>query len=250
MLCENPFKLYDQYLGMHIRNLVISAGLFLIICLLLQPVTAIVINGNETDDGTYYYNLGTRLVASGEYSRGINAYDTALSSNTTMLGMSDGLLYLYQNKAYAQIQLEMFADTLNTTNEGLSLYQNNAPLWNNKGYALFRLGRYQDAVTAFDQALAIDKTATKVWNNKGDALFELGRYQDAVTAYTTALTNDPENPYATEGLARAQKKAAEISPVMIFTVIALVVILGAVAYYVSRKNTNKTSKETKARKKK
>jgi tetratricopeptide (TPR) repeat protein len=138
----------------------------------------------------------------------------------------------------------------NTTSEGLIVYQNDARLWDNKGYALFRLGRYQDAVAAFDQALAIDKTSTKYWNHKGDVLFEAGRYQDAVTAYTTALTTDPENPYATEGLARAQKKAAEISPVMIFTMIALVVILGAVAYYVSRKNTGKTSKETKARKKK
>ena len=235
---------------MQIRHVVPFGIVCVILCLLMHPVAAITINGTEQDDGTYYYNLGSKLVATGEYVRGINAYDTALSSNTTMLGMSDGLLYLYQNKAYAQTQLEMFAEALNTTNEGLALYQNNAPLWNNKGYALFRLGRYQDAVTAFDQALAIDKTATKVWNNKGDALFELGRYQDAVTAYTTALTTDPGNSYATEGLARAQKKAAEISPVMIVTVIALVVILGAVAYYVSRKNTGKTSKETKVRKKK
>lgn len=235
---------------MQIRYGVPFGILCIILFLLLQPVAAITINGTEYDDGTYYYNLGSKLLATGEYLRSINTYNTALSSNTTMLGMSNGLLYLYQNKAYAQIQLEMFADALNTTNEGLALYQNDTRLWDHKGYALFRLGRFQDAVAAFDQALAIDKTSTKVWNNKGDALFELGRYQDAVAAYTTALTTDPGNSNATEGLARAQKKAAEISPVILFTMIALVVILGAVAYYVSRKNTNKPSKETKARKKK
>jgi tetratricopeptide (TPR) repeat protein len=217
----------------------------------MPPVTAITVNGTDQDDGTYYYNLGSRLVASGEYSRGINAYDTALSSNTTMLGISDGLLYLYQNKAYAQIQLEMFTDALNTTNEGLALYQNDARLWNNKGYALFKLGRYQEAVTAFDQALAIDKDYTMCWNNKGDALFELGRYQDSVAAYTTALTIDPGNSYATGGLARAQKKAAEISPMMmIIAVIAIVAIIGTGAYYLSRKNTKGTTPETKIRKKK
>ena len=236
---------------MQIRHVVPFGIVCVILCLLMQPVAAITINGTEQDDGTYYYNLGSKLVASGEYSRGINAYDTALSSNTTMLGMSDGLLYLYQNKAYAQIQLGMFADALNTTNEGLARYQNEARLWNNKGYAFFKLGRYQDAVTAFDQALAIDTTSTKVWNNKGDALFELGRYQDAVAAYTTALTTDPGNSYATEGLARAQKKAAEISPIMmIVAVIAIVAIIGTGAYYLSRKKAKGTTPETKIRKKK
>jgi tetratricopeptide (TPR) repeat protein len=234
---------------MHLRNLAISAGLFLIICLLLQPATAIVINGNETDNGTYYYNMGTKLVAAGEFTRAINAFDNALSSNTTMLEMSNGLLYTYQGKAFAQVQLELFADAVDTANKGLSLYPTDAPLWNNKGYALFKLGRYQDAVAAFDHALVIDKGYTMCWNNKGDTLFEMGRYQDAVNAYTTALTTDPGNTYASEGLARAQKKTSEISPVLIVTVIVVIVILGAGGFYLSRKNTNKTAKDNKIGKK-
>jgi tetratricopeptide (TPR) repeat protein len=223
-------------------------------------VAAITINGTEHDDGTYYYNLGTKLVASGEYVLGINAYDTALSSNTTMLGMSDGLLYVYINKAYAQVKLEMFSDALNTTTEGLALYQNDARLWNNNGDALFGLGRYQDAVTAYKKALTTDpgnpyateglarsqKKAAELWNSNGDALFGLGRYQDAVTAYTTALSFDPGNSNATEGLARSQKKAAEISPIMmIVAVIAIVAIIGTGAYYLSRKKAEGTRPETK-----
>jgi len=229
---------------MHLRQFVIVCGLSVIICIMIQQAGAIVVNGNETDDGTYYYNLGTRLVDGGEFERAINAFDSALSSNTTIIRMSDGLLYTYRNKAFAQIQLAMFADAADTTNQGLALYPRDAPLWNNRGYSLFKLGRYPEAIAAYDQALAIDTNYTQGWINKGDTLFEAGRYQDAVTAYTTALTTDPGNSYATEGLVRAQKKAAEISPVFVVVAIAAVAIIGGAVYYLIKgKKAGKSQKE-------
>ena len=235
---------------MQLRQLVISVGLFVIICILIQPVTAILINGNETDDGTYYYNLGTRLVAAGDFERAINAYDTALASNTTIIRMSDGLLYAYRNKAFAQIQLGMFADAADTTNQGLALYPRDAPLWNNRGYSLFKLGRYPEAIAAYDQALTIDTNYTKGWINKGDTLFEAGRYREAVVAYTSALATDPGNADATAGLARAQQKAAEISPVFVIAAIAAVaIIVGAVYYLMKGKKAGKSQKEKPAGKK-
>jgi tetratricopeptide (TPR) repeat protein len=242
--CKNKLKLYEQYLNMQLRQLVISGGLFVIICIMIQPATAILINGNETDDGTYYYNLGTRLVAAGDFQRAINAFDTALSSNTTIIGMSDGLLYVYRNKAYAQIQLGMFADAADTTNQGLTLYPRDAPLWNNRGYSLFKLGRYPEAIAAYDQALAIDTNYTKGWINKGDTLFEAGRYREAVVAYTSALATDPGNADATTGLDRAKQKASEISPVFVVAAIAAAAIIGGAVYYLMKgKKAGKSQKE-------
>jgi tetratricopeptide (TPR) repeat protein len=220
---------------MQLRQFIRVSGLFLIICIIMQPATALVINGNETDDGTYYYNLGTKLLSYGEFARAIDAYNSALSSNTTMIKMSDGLLYTYRNKAFAQIQLGMFADAADTTNQGLVLYPKDAPLWNNKGYAFFKLGQYPEAIGAYEQALAIDPTYTKGWINKGDALFESGRYQEAVAAYTSALATDPGNNDATTGLARAQQKAASVSPALVVTAIAAAVVIGGAAYYLARR---------------
>jgi len=235
---------------MQLRQLIISGGLFVIICIMIQPAMAIIINGNETDDGTYYLNVGTRLVVSGDFERAINAYDTALASNTTIIRMSDGLLYLYRNKAFAQIQLGMFADAADTTNQGLALYPRDAPLWNNRGYSLFKLGRYPEAIAAYDQALAIDTNYTKGWINKGDTLFEAGRYREAVVAYTSALATDPGNTDAVAGLARAQQKAAEISPVFVIAAIAAVAIIGGAVYYLMKgKKAGKSQKEKPAGKK-
>jgi tetratricopeptide (TPR) repeat protein len=247
---RKKLKLSEQYLDMQLRQLVILGGLFVIICIIIQPATAIVINGNETDDGTYYYNLGTRLVASGDYARAINAYDTALSSNTTIIRMSDGLLYTYRNKAFAQIQLGMFADAIDTTNRGLVLYPKDAPLWNNKGYSLFKLGRYSDAIAAYDHALAIDTNYTKGWINKGDTLFEAGRYQEAVVAYTSALATDPGNSDAAAALARAQQKASESSPVSVVIAIAAVAIVGGAVYYLNNRQKAAPPREEKQGRKK
>jgi tetratricopeptide (TPR) repeat protein len=235
---------------MHFRQFVLVCVVSVITCIMIQAAGAIVINGNETDDGTYYYNLGARLVAGGEYERAINAFDNALASNTTMIRMSDGLLYTYRNKAFAQIQLGMFADAVGTTNQGLLIYPKDAPLWNNKGYAFFRLGEYPGAIAAYEQALAIDTNYTKAWINKGDALFESGRYQEAVAAYTSALATDPANNDATTGRARAQQKASEGFLMMIGAVIVLVAGAGAGAYYLLyRKKAKDTTPKTKGSKK-
>ena len=233
---------------MQLRQLVISVGLFVIICILIQPVTAILINGNETDDGTYYYNLGSRFVASGEFERAINAFNSALASNTTMIQQSDVLSYLYRDKAFVLIHLGRFSDAVDTANQGLSLYPKDVSLWNNKGYALFKLGQYNDAINAYDQALAIEKDTTKLskyWTNKGEALYSAGNYPKAVDAFQKALQLNPSNTDAVDGLARAQQKASESAPVSVIAAIAAVAIVCGAVYYRNKRQKAAPPREEK-----
>jgi tetratricopeptide (TPR) repeat protein len=227
---------------MQLRQLVLPVGLLIVICILTQPATAIIINGNETDDGTYYYNLGTRFVVSGEFERAVNAFNSALASNTTMIQQNDVLSYVYRDKAFVLIQLGRFGDAVDTANQGLSLYPKDVSLWNNKGYALFKLGQYNDAIQAYDQALAIEKDTTKLskyWTNKGEALYSAGNYPKAVDAFQKALQLNPSNTDAVDGFARANQKASEISPALIVAGIAAVTIIcGAVYYIIRRRKAN------------
>ena len=238
---------------MQLRQLVISGGLFVIICIMIQPATAIIINGNETDDGTYYYNLGTRFVAAGEFARAINAFNSALASNTTMIQQSDALSYLYRDKAFVLIQLGRFNDAVDTTNQGLSLYPKDVSLWNNKGYALFKLGQYNDAINAYDQALAIEKDTIKLskyWTNKGEALYSAGNYQEAMGAFQKSLQLNPSNTDAAAGLARAQQNVSAISPVLVAAALAAVAVIGGAAYYLRRRQKATLPKEEKPGRKK
>jgi len=191
---------------MKIRQCIHILAVLLLITGFVLPVMAA---ENETADAaTAFYNSGVLLLEEKEYARAIAAFDQALASNTTMIRWSDALLYTYQNKAYALIQLNNYTAAVQTIDQGLAVYENDEKLWYNKGFALFKLGNYQDAITAYDKVLQINNQSVPALNNKGDTYFQMGRYQDAVDSYIRANEIDPGNSYAAAGLAKAQSFAA------------------------------------------
>ena len=195
---------------MKIGQFIHVLAILLLIIGFVQPTMAA---GNETGDaGTAFYNAGVSLLESKEYARAIAAFDQALASDTTMIRLSDALLYTYQNKGYALIQLNNYTAAIQTIDQGLAIYENDEKLWYNKGFALFKLGNYQDALTAYDKVLQINNQSVPALNNKGDTYFQMGRYQDAVDSYLRANEKDPGNSYASAGLEKAQRALAAATP--------------------------------------
>jgi tetratricopeptide (TPR) repeat protein len=195
---------------MKIGQFVHILAILLLIAGFVQPVAAA---ENETKDaGTTFYNAGVQLLNSNEYQRAIELFDQALASDTTMIRQSDALLYTYQGKSYALIQLNKYEDAIRTIDQGLAIYPKDFMLWNNKGYALFKLEKYQDALNTYDKVLQINNASIQAMNNKGDTFFQMGRYQDAIDAYTRVNATDPGNSYAVAGLAKAQNAAAAATP--------------------------------------
>jgi tetratricopeptide (TPR) repeat protein len=209
-----------------------------ILAIIAVPVMAA--NETQKDNATEYYNLGVLSLSANDSTNAIVYFDAALASNTTMIRESDALLYTYQGKSFAQIQLGLYQDAIQTINQGLATYPNDVNLLNNKGYAFYKLGDYQNAVASYNQALAIDSTQNRTWINKGDALYQMGDYQGAVAAYTTALGNtnstQAENTNAIQKLAIAQKAAASAGSALIIFIAIIVIIAagGAVIYYIKR----------------
>ena len=198
---------------------------------LVYPVAAA--NATTTDNATNFYNQGVLLLSSGDYGRAISFFDQALASNTSMIKITSGLLYTYQGKSYAQIQMGMYNDSIQTLDQGLALFPNDSMLWNNKGYALFMLGKNQDALTAYDRAISLDQNNTNALINKGNVLYEMGRFQEAVDSFTAANQTDPGNSAAIAGLAKAQPAAAgSMQTKMIVLIIVLVVAAAGVVWYV------------------
>jgi tetratricopeptide (TPR) repeat protein len=212
----------------------------------------------ERDMATSYFNYAQKLLAacvpgaSCDYESAIRFYDQALASNTTMLKKTDGLLYLYQGKAYALIQLESYSEAVATLDAGLAVYPNDAMLWNNKGYALYRLGKTQDALASYDKSVSFDSNYTIAHINRGDVLSQMGRYTEAVAAYNLANETDPFNIAASDGLAAARKgEAASNQTKTILIVIVLVVAIGIIVWYVKfRKPADPAPEEKKNKSKK
>ena len=207
--------------------------LLLLLGCFVQPVASanVTTTVNTTKDAaTNYYNNGDVLVVRGDYQNAINLFDLALASNTSMIKTTDALLYLYRDKAYAQIQLANFTGALSTLNTGLALYPNDTLLWNNKGYALYRQGNLDDALASYNTALSYDGNYTTALINKGDTLSKMGHYAEAVAAYQQANVTDPGNQAAGQGLTAAQAGAvtAAASAARTTTIAVVVIIIAAI----------------------
>jgi tetratricopeptide (TPR) repeat protein len=242
---------HQIWIGMKIRHIVYILAILLLIGGFVAPVVA---EENQTPDaGTTLYNAGIKVLNSHEYERAIALFDQALASDTTMIRQSDGLLYTYQGKSYALIQLNRYEEAVQTLDEGLKIYPKDFMLWNNKGYSLYNLGKYGDALKSYDMALSIDQNYTPSLVNKGDTLYKMGRFSDAVVAYSKANVTDPGNKKAMEGLEKAQNAASSEIPVTpIAIIVILVIVAGGIIYYLKFRKpaeVKPTEKKTKAKKK-
>lgn len=235
---------------MKIRHIVYTLAIILLIGGFVAPVAAE--ENQTTDAGTVFYNTGIKLLNSNEYERAIALFDKALASDTTMIRISDALLYTYQGKSYALIKLNRYEEAVQTLDEGLKIYPADSMLWNNKGYALYNLGNYTDALKSYDMALSIDQNYTISLINKGDTLYKMGRFSDAVDAYGKANVTDPGNEKAMEGLEKAQEAASsEIPLAPIAICVILVIVAGSIIYFLKfRKPSEERPKEKKTKGKK
>jgi tetratricopeptide (TPR) repeat protein len=205
----------------------------------------------EKDTANQFYNYGVQSITIKDYNAAIAFFDKALAENTTMLKKTDALLYLYQGKTYAQIQLGMFSDALATADAGLAIYKNDAMLWNNRGWALENLGKNQDALGAYDKAVSLDGNYTNALINQGNLLNEMGKYPEAVAAYTRANETDPFNIAASDGLEAANKgESAASQTTNIVMAIVLVAAAGIVVWYVKFRKPGEPVPEEKKKKSK
>jgi tetratricopeptide (TPR) repeat protein len=223
---------------MKFRNCIGILSILMVIVLFAVPVAAQ--DASVTDNATQYYNAGVRYLGAGDYTNATLSFNTALTANTTLIEKSDTLMYLYEGKAFALIQLKRFDDALQTSEKGVGLFPKDKILWNNEGYALYNLGQYQAAVNAYNKAISIDGNYTSALNNKGGALYKMGDYNGAVAAYTRGNETTPGNADSMDGLKHSQEMAGSI-PTSLIVLIAIVIIAaaGAVWYIKFRKPEEK-----------
>lgn len=241
---------------MECRKFLTILAVFLAAVLIVQPVLSENVTATsdnlENDVATGYFNNAEQLVVKGDYENAVKLFDQALASNTTMLEKTDALLYLYRDKAYAQIQLEKYSDAAMTLDAGLAIYPSDAMLWNNKGQALEKLGKTQDALIAYDKAVSFNPTYTLAHVNRGLILNEMGRYPEAVAAFSQANETDPFNEDILAGLEAAKTGEAEARQTMtLIIVFVLVLAIGIVVWYVRfRKPADPVPEETKKKSRK
>jgi tetratricopeptide (TPR) repeat protein len=129
-------------------------------------------------------NLGSALLAAGQWSEALTALHRALT--------------LRPDDAEALAEAADAAAALSRTEEAIGLYQRSLALGpqpprvrNNLGNALLAAGRCADAVECYRSALADGPEDAQVLCNLGDALRQLGQLQEAVSCSERAIALDP-----------------------------------------------------------
>lgn len=229
---------------MKVKQIVSILAILTMVAVCVMPVTA----ADDTDEATLYYNIAQQAIATGDYQKALEYFDMALASNTTRLGMGDGLMYTYKDRVAVLTDLGRYDEAIVAADQGIALYPKEPGFWNNKGYAYYKMGKYPDAISAYDKAVTLDPTYLKGWINKGDALVKAGRGGEAVDAYNKALELDPGNVDATTGLAEAQKSAGPMTTIVIVAI--LIIAAGLIIWYVKfrKPDDQKTAGKSKEKK--
>ena len=230
---------------MKTQQIVTILAILTMVAVCVPPVAAAV-----DDEATNYYNNAQQLISYGEYQRALEMLDKALASNTTLLGMGDGLMYAYKDRVAVLTDLGRYDEAIVAADQAIKLYPKQPGIWNNKGYVYFKMGKYNEAADAYDKAVQLDPTYLKGWINKGDALVKAGRSGDAVLAYKKALELEPDNADVTKSLAEAQKTAGpDLATFAIIGVIA-VILIGVIVWYVAFRKPGTDTPAGKAKEKK
>jgi tetratricopeptide (TPR) repeat protein len=119
----------------------IIMGIFLLLLLMVLPVTA-------ADLAEQYYNDGVNLSRLGQYSEAVTAYDKAVFIRPTNA-------YAWNNRGVALDNLGQYSEAVSSEDKAVTLQPGYADAWYNCGVALRKLGRYADAIESYDMVRRI-----------------------------------------------------------------------------------------------
>jgi tetratricopeptide (TPR) repeat protein len=207
---------------MHVKQIVTILAILTMVAICVQPVAA------SADVATDYYNIAEQYISNGNYDKALEYFDKVLASNTTMLGMGDGLMYTYKDRSGVLTDLGRYDEAVAAADLGIAKYPKEPGFWNNKGYAYYKMGKFNEAADAYNHAVTIDPSYLKGWINKGNALAKAGRAGEAVDAYNKALGIDPGNTDATAGIKEAQGAATTNN--LVLAAIGLAVVIWYVKF--------------------
>lgn len=113
-----------------------------------------------------WYNKGTDLLNSGNYSDALTAFDKAIALDPTHAAA-------WHNKGQTLDKLGRFAEALASYDKARSLDPTIALTWNNRGTVLYELGRYNEALASYDKAISLDPTNAAYQQNKNITIKQL-----------------------------------------------------------------------------
>ena len=128
----------------------------------------------------------------GQNDKALDAYRHSLQLSQSVIQVWQQVMLLYNIK-------HEWDSLLNTCNQAMELFPNQAYVYLFKGGAEFQLKQYDNALRSYSKGLKMsgddDKLKAQFWANMGDTYHSLNRADESDSAYESALKLDPDNAY-------------------------------------------------------
>jgi tetratricopeptide (TPR) repeat protein len=208
---------------------------FLLACSLLVCAFAVIPVTAYSGEAVNWYNQGSALTASGNYTGAIQSFDHAISQEPAYYEAWNG-------KADALNRAHRYSDALSASDQSIALNPTYVKGWINRGYILYNLGRYDDELLAYERAIQIEPTNAEAWFNKGYSLGGMGKWDEALKVFDRVEALDPAYPNLAKNQQIARQNLDASTPFYIKNApaiaVAAIIIIGAVLWFraVRKKN--------------
>lgn len=147
----------------------------------------------DPNDPVCHHILGRYWAEKKEYKKAVDCYSKAISLNSEFWGA-------YFDRAYTEVDLEMWQAALDDNTKYLTKYPNNTAALNNRSLSYKALKQYDKAEQDLNQALSFDPNNPIYLGNLGRTLLLARRYEEAVRALNRQIQLTPDKPaYYTRG---------------------------------------------------
>ena len=154
--------------------------------------------------GRYYiqFYIGTCHLAKGDPSRALGLFQAALDLNP----QQEDVPSIYTYMGICLKDLGKYREALSVLEKSSRLDPDRPEIHNLMGYCHFKLKAHPEAIQCFKQVLRLNPTSAIDYANIASNYREMGKTEKAVQYYEMALEFDSGINFASEGLARLQKK--------------------------------------------
>ncbi len=186
-------------------------------------------------DAVNWFEQGSALIASGNYTAAGRAFDHAIS-------LEPAYYEAWNGKADALNRAHRYSDALAASDQAIALNPGYAKGWINRGYILYNMQKFDDELAAYERAIQIDPTNAEAWFNKGYSLGGMGRWDEALRVFDRVEALDPSYPNLAANRQIAQQNLDASTPFYIKNApaiaVAAILIIGAVLWFraVRKKN--------------
>lgn len=144
------------------------------------------IQANPHNADLYYYRAMSHIYAQ-NYRRSIFDLDRAIQLGNT----SFELYLLYEQRADAYAELEMYQLAVDDYTRAIKLVPENTSLYYARAYAYEDMRAYPLAIADFNHILSVDPEDEYVYRGRGRVYEAMGDYQQAIADFTQAITLNP-----------------------------------------------------------